>query len=88
MSMERIPGLDAWITRDPREDESHHPKCPQHEDQPQAFECGGIEEHFCSLIEREINGCEIVETDCKCDELDAADECDRADARRDAERDR
>ena len=47
----------------------HDPRCPQHEDQTREFVCGGIEEHFCSFIEREINGCEVVEPECECSDL-------------------
>ena len=66
----------------------HDPRCPQHEDQPRSFECGGVEEHFCSLVEREINGCKVVEPECKCADLADDDEADRADAREAARSDR
>lgn len=66
----------------------HHPACPQHEDADEVYECGGHNEHFCSIIEREINGCEIVEPDCKCYELDASDKADAAEYKRDAREDR
>lgn len=67
----------------------HDPRCPCHEDQPRSFECGGVEEHFCSFISREINGCPEVEPECKCEELaddDDADKSDAAEARADAMR--
>ncbi len=89
MSLERIPGLDAWITRDPREDEEHHPLCPQHEDASPLCVCGvPISGHLTRPDCDYIGGNPDDEPDCKCDELDAADACDAADARRDAERDR
>lgn len=81
------PGYDAWKTRHPAEEPVEHDEdCPAHEDAPRAFECGGIEEHFCSLAHREINGCAPVEAVCTCptkDDLFAADAEAREDARRD-----
>lgn len=67
MSLESIRGYDAWKTRTPWDDEpQHRPSCPAHEDADEVFECGGHNEHLCSVIEREINGCEIVEAECGC----------------------
>lgn len=63
-----------------RPGDEHNPACPCHEDVPRAFQCGGLEEHFCSLVEREINGCEYVEPDCRCSDIAEEAEADRDEA--------
>ena len=79
---------DAWRTWTPDQDEPPHlPGCPLHDDTPTVYACGGVEEHFCSLAEREVNGCAAVVGDCDCP-TKAALEADRAEARAEARSDR
>lgn len=63
--MELIHGHDAWKTRLPDEDD-HVDSCPHHPDAPEVFECGGIDEHLCTFIEREVNGCNALKKPCAC----------------------
>ena len=94
--MEHIPGLDAWITRDPREDESHHPECSQHEDAHERCICGcdmeGHPEDHCENGRAATCGCDgrklDDDPDCTCDELRADDKADAAEYRADCRADR
>ncbi len=82
--MESIPGYDAWKTRTHEEDD-HVSWCPQHEDAPEAYECGGIGEHLCSWWSRIWDDCPKVERPCACPtKKELKDEA--AEARFDAER--
>ncbi len=79
---------DAWRTRTPWDDiPDHLADCPKNDDAPEVYECGGVGEHFCSWVEREVNGCDLVKGDCTCP-TPAELAADRAEARADAERDR
>lgn len=66
--IEQMPtGYDAWKTRHPDEDaEEHIDSCPQNPDAPEVYECGGVGEHLCSWVEREVNGCPAVAQKCEC----------------------
>lgn len=65
---EKLLGYDRWkTTPEDEEDTPVSSECPVHGDGDQEFECGGIGEHFCSLAEREINGCkQIPSGPCSC----------------------
>ena len=89
MSLESIRGYDAWKTRTPYDDiPDHVAKCPANPDADEIYsECRGHNECFCSMIEREINGCAPVEPECTCP-TPAELALDAAEYRRDCEMDR
>ena len=70
--MERIPGLDEYLTRGP-EDTEHHPKCPLSDDY-ECERCGEDEDH--------------KRMDCICADLEADTKADAAQAKIDAWKER
>lgn len=76
--MERIPGLDAWLTRGPDEQE-HDKRCPLSDD----YVC-----EACAESSQMCEDCDDGTHECICAELEADDKADAAQAKIDAWKER